>query len=129
MPMFLAPALGLLVGFGVMGVLLAMFHAWKPASINRVFRVTQFFSAAWMSVSHGMNDAQKTMGIIALTLFTATTQSHAFDNLPDWFGFLRAPEFKVYTWIKVVCAITIAWGTAAGGWRIINTLGKKMVKL
>jgi len=129
LPMILAPAIGLLVGFGVMGILLALFHSWRPNTINRVFRKVQLFSAAWMSFSHGTNDAQKTMGIIALTLFTATTQSHAFDNLPDWLGFLRAPEFKIYLWIKVVCAITIAAGTAVGGWRIIHTLGKKMVKL
>jgi len=129
MPMFLAPALGLLGGFAVMGLLLVLAHRWRPNTVNRVFRVTQFFSAAWMSLSHGMNDAQKTMGVIALTLFTATTQSHAFDDLPSWLGFLRSPEFKVYLWIKVACALTIAAGTAAGGWRIIHTLGKKMVKL
>jgi len=129
LPMILAPAFGIIVGFVVMAVLLALFHSWRPNTINRVFRRCQLFSAAWMSFSHGTNDAQKTMGIIALTLFTATTQSHAFDELPGWLGFLRSPEFKVYTWIKVVCAITIAAGTAIGGWRIIRTLGTKMVKL
>jgi PiT family inorganic phosphate transporter len=129
LPMFLAPALGIVVGFIIMGVLLWLFHSWRPHLINRVFRLSQFFSAAWMSFSHGTNDAQKTMGIIALTLFTATTQSNAFDHLPGWLGFLRSPEFKVYTWIQVVCALTIAAGTAVGGWRIIHTLGKKLVKL
>ncbi|MCU0785213.1 MAG: inorganic phosphate transporter [Verrucomicrobia bacterium] len=129
LPMILAPAFGIVVGFVVMAILLALFHSWRPNTINRVFRRCQFFSAAWMSFSHGTNDAQKTMGIIALTLFTATTQSPAFDELPGWLGFLRSPEFKVYLWIKVACAITIAAGTAVGGWRIIRTLGKKMVKL
>lgn len=128
-PMILAPALGLLAGFAVMGLLLWGFHASRPHRVNRIFRISQFFSAAWMSFSHGTNDAQKTMGIIALTLFTATTQTKAFDHLPGWMGFLHSPEFKVYTWIKVVCAITIAAGTAVGGWRIIQTLGTKMVKL
>jgi PiT family inorganic phosphate transporter len=128
-PMFLAPALGILFSFAMMGLLLWWFHASRPRIVNRVFRVSQFFSASWMSFSHGMNDAQKTMGIIALTLFTATTQSTSFEHLPEWLGFLRAPEFKVYWWIKVVCAITIAAGTAVGGWRIIHTLGKKMVRL
>jgi PiT family inorganic phosphate transporter len=128
-PMILAPALGILFGFVVMGMLLWWFHASRPRVVNRVFRVSQFFSASWMSFSHGMNDAQKTMGIIALTLFTATTQSRVFDQLPGWLGFLHSPEFKVYAWIKVVCAITIAAGTAVGGWRIIRTLGTKMVKL
>jgi len=128
-PMFLAPALGILFGFAVMGLLLWWFHASRPRTVNRIFRVSQFFSAAWMSFSHGTNDAQKTMGIIALTLFTATTQTTAFEHLPEWLGFLRSPEFTVYAWIKVVCAITIAGGTAVGGWRIIRTLGTKMVKL
>ena len=129
MPMVLAPACGIVAGFAIMGVLLWLFHSSRPRTINRVFRFSQFFSAAWMSFSHGTNDAQKTMGLIALTLFAATTQSHAFDNLPGWLNFLHSPEFKVYTWIKVVCAVTIAAGTAAGGWRIIRTLGHKMVKL
>jgi PiT family inorganic phosphate transporter len=128
-PMIVAPVLGLVLGFIIMGYLLWQFHSWRPHVINRVFRVSQFFSAAWMSFSHGTNDAQKTMGIIALTLFTATTQSHAFDALPAWLDFLRAPEFKVYTWIQFTCAATISVGTAVGGWRIVHTLGKKMVRL
>lgn len=128
LPMFLAPVLGLVGGYILMGVLLGLFHSWRPRTNNRVFRISQFFSAAGMSFSHGTNDAQKTMGIIALTLYTAT-QSHAFDNLPSWLEFLRSPEFKVYPWIQVVCAVTIAAGTAVGGWRIINTLGKKLVKM
>jgi hypothetical protein len=49
------------------------------------------------------------MGIIALTLFLATTRTHAFDHLPPWLEFLRSPEFKVYIWIKVICALTWAW--------------------
>ena len=129
LPMIIAPVLGICLGFIVMAVLLAMFHSWRPTTINRVFRKCQFFSAAWMSFGHGMNDAQKTMGVIALTLFTATTQSQALDHLPPWLAFLHSPEFKVYTWIKIVCALTLAAGTATGGWRIIHTLGKKMVKL
>ena len=128
-PMFLAPVLGIVFAFVFMGLLLAIFHSWRPHTVNRIFRKCQIASAAWMSFSHGTNDAQKTMGIIALILFTATTQSQAFDQLPPWLEFLRAPEFKVYVWIKVICALTIAAGTAVGGWRIIKTLGQKMVKL
>jgi PiT family inorganic phosphate transporter len=129
MPMFLAPALGILLAYLFTGLVLACAHRWRPSTVNRVFRKCQFLSAAWMSFSHGTNDAQKTMGLIALTLFTATTQSRAFDSLPAWLGFLRAPEFRIYLWIKVACALTIAAGTAAGGWRIIRTLGRKMVRL
>jgi PiT family inorganic phosphate transporter len=127
-PMMLSPVCGIAIGFAVMGLLLALFHRLRPNTVRTVFGRLQLFSAAWMSFSHGTNDAQKTMGIIALTLFTAT-HSPALDHLPGWLGFLRAPEFKVYVWIKVVCALTMAAGTAAGGWRIISTMGRKMVKL
>jgi PiT family inorganic phosphate transporter len=93
-----------------------------------VFGKLQLVSAAGMALSHGTNDAQKTMGIIALVLFTATKEG-IFDNLPLWLGFLHTPQFAVATWIKVLCALTMAAGTAAGGWRIIRTLGHKMVRL
>jgi PiT family inorganic phosphate transporter len=128
-PMFLSPVCGIVVGFGVMALLMVLLRNWSPHLIKRVFGRGQLLSAAWMSFSHGTNDAQKTMGVIALTLFTATTKTNAFEHLPRWLEFLRAPEFKVYVWIKVVCALTMATGTAAGGWRIIRTLGHKMVKM
>jgi PiT family inorganic phosphate transporter len=128
-PMFLSPACGIVVGFGIMALLMVLLRNWSPPLVKRVFGRGQLLSAAWMSFSHGTNDAQKTMGIIALTLFTATTKTSAFEHLPSWLEFLRAPEFKVYVWIKVVCALTMAAGTAFGGWRIIRTLGHKMVKM
>ncbi len=128
-PMVLSPVCGIVIGFVVMGLLLFLFHRWRPNTVRTVFGRLQLFSAVWMSFSHGTNDAQKTMGIIALTLFAATTSTTAFDHLPGWLGFLRAPEFKVYVWIKVICALTMAAGTAAGGWRIISTMGRKMVRL
>jgi inorganic phosphate transporter, PiT family len=127
--MILAPIVGLLVGFIIMGVLLFFLRRWKPHTVNVFFGKAQLVSAAWMSFSHGTNDAQKTMGIIALTLFTATTKTHAFDNLPQWLGFLHTPKFDIHVWVKAVCAITMAAGTAAGGWRIIKTLGNKLVKM
>src|ERR1039458_3201107 len=128
-PMFLSPACGIVVGFGLMALLMVLLRNWRPHIVKIVFGRCQLLSASWMSFSHGTNDAQKTMGIIALTLFTATTKTTAFDHLPHWLEFLRAPEFKVYDWIKVVCALTMACGTASGGWRIIRTLGHKIVKL
>jgi inorganic phosphate transporter, PiT family len=128
-PMFLSPACGILVGFIFMAVLMVLLRNWRPYLVKVVFGRCQLLSASWMSFTHGTNDAQKTMGIIALTLFTATTKSHAFDHLPSWLEFLRAPEFKVYDWIKVVCALTMAGGTAVGGWRIIRTMGSKVVKM
>jgi PiT family inorganic phosphate transporter len=97
--------------------------------LSKEFRWYQLGSASWMSYAHGLNDAQKTMGIIALLLFTATTKGDAFKNLPSWLEFLRTPAFEIAVWVKVTCAITIALGTAAGGWRIVRTLGKNMVKM
>src|ERR1022692_2989246 len=128
-PMFLSPACGIVVGFGLMALLMVLLRNWRPHIVKNVFGRCQLLSASWMSFSHGTNDAQKTMGIIALTLFTATTKTNAFDHLPAWLEFLRAPEFKVYDWIKILCALTMAAGTAIGGWRIIRTLGHKLVKL
>jgi PiT family inorganic phosphate transporter len=96
--------------------------------VHSIFGKLQLLSAAWMAHSHGTNDAQKTMGIIALALFTGT-QSGAFNGMPPLFGFLHTPEFKIPGWVIVLCAATMSAGTAAGGWRIIRTLGHKMVKL
>jgi PiT family inorganic phosphate transporter len=96
--------------------------------VNGVFGKLQLVSAALMAHSHGSNDAQKTMGIIALALFTGT-KSGAFDTLPSWASFLYTPTFEVHRWIMFTCAFVMAAGTAAGGWRIIRTMGHKMVKL
>jgi inorganic phosphate transporter, PiT family len=127
-PMFLSPLVGIIAGFILMGLLLVWLHGWTPGTVNRSFGRLQLLSASWMSYSHGTNDAQKTMGIIALTLFTAT-KSGVFDHLPPGLKFLHAAEFHVPVWVKVICALTMAAGTAAGGWRIIKTVGHKMVKL
>ncbi|MFM2082393.1 MAG: hypothetical protein RL380_1084, partial [Verrucomicrobiota bacterium] len=133
-PMITSPVVGLTVGFLVMGLLYFLLRNWKPVSVNRTFGKLQLFSAAYMGFSHGSNDAQKTMGIIALALVAATT-SGVFANAPDWMHFMQiaAPTdgkpIEIAVWIKVTCALTMCAGTAAGGWRIIKTLGHKMVKL
>jgi len=128
-PMMIAPATGIAVGFLLMGLLMFLLRSTRPMTVNRIFGKAQLLSAAWMSFSHGTNDAQKTMGIIALTLFTATTKTADFNNLPPWLSFLHTPKFDIPIWIKVVCAITMAAGTAAGGWRIIRTMGHHIVRL
>ena len=133
-PMVSSPLAGLVIGFLVMSTLYLLLRNWRPVTVNRTFGKLQLFSAAYMGFSHGTNDAQKTMGIIALTLVAATTGG-GFDHLPGWLSFLHTPEpgpdnpLVIAVWIKVVCALTMAAGTAAGGWRIIKTLGHKMVKL
>src|SRR6185312_11554703 len=96
---------------------------------NRIFGKAQLFSAAFMGFSHGSNDAQKTMGVITLALYTGTAAG-TFRQLPPWAAFLRVDALKeVPPWVIVACALTMAAGTAGGGWRIIRTMGQRMVKL
>ncbi|MGV3774091.1 MAG: inorganic phosphate transporter [Verrucomicrobiales bacterium] len=133
-PMVTSPLIGFFAGFLLMAILYLTLQKMRPQWVNRVFGKLQIVSAGAMGFMHGTNDAQKTMGIIALAL-VAGTQSGAFANAPEWLHFLKTPEptpgnsLEIAVWIKVVCAITMAAGTAAGGWRIIKTLGHKMVKL
>ena len=143
-PMVVSPLLGFTLGFLLMGGLYAML-AWfasqknalrylgRTPFVNSFFGKAQIVSASAMGLAHGMNDAQKSMGIIALALASATAAGQ-FDGLPGWLSFLRIHEstvggFAVPSWVAVVCALTMAGGTAGGGWRIIKTLGHKMVKL
>jgi PiT family inorganic phosphate transporter len=133
-PMISSPILGLVLGFLVMGTLYFLLRNWRPTTVNKTFGKLQLFSSGYMGISHGMNDAQKTMGIIALALLSGTS-SGSFDHLPGWLSFLRTapPEgsqpLGIAAWIKVLCALTMCAGTAVGGWRIIKTLGHKMVRL
>ena len=128
LPMLISPVAGIVGGFILMALLLILLRRVTPRLINLIFGKLQLFSASCMGFSHGTNDAQKTMGIITLVLYTAT-RNGTFDHLPAWLHFLWMPEFKVAIWIKVACALTMAAGTAAGGWRIIKTMGHKMVRL
>jgi PiT family inorganic phosphate transporter len=132
-PMVTSPLLGFALGFLFMATLYVVLRKMRPTTVNRVFSKLQLISAGSMGFMHGTNDAQKTMGIIALALL-AGTKAGTFTNLPDWLGFLRLEatdpkSLDIPTWVKVICALTMAAGTAAGGWRIIRTLGHKMVKL
>jgi PiT family inorganic phosphate transporter len=128
LPMITSPLVGFFGGALLMVMLTICIHRLRPHLVNNIFGKLQLVSAGLMAHSHGSNDAQKTMGIIALALFTGTS-SGAFDDLPEWASFLRTPEFVVDQWVVVTCAIVMAAGTAAGGWRIIRTMGHKMVKL
>jgi PiT family inorganic phosphate transporter len=142
-PMVVSPIAGFVLGYTIMGLLFALLstlgdrgplkHAMRPRTVNAVFGKIQILSSSAMGISHGLNDAQKTMGIIALALAGATAAG-SLDGVPQWLSFLRIPEladhgFTIPVWIKAVCALVMAAGTMAGGWRIIRTLGHKMVKL
>ncbi len=141
-PMISSPVAGFLLGVLVMVALWALIAGMvrlggifarlaRPNFVNKFFGKAQILSAAYMGYAHGHNDAQKTMGIIALTLFSAET-SGALNELPEWLSFLHpgsGDEQGIATWIVLTCALVMAAGTASGGWRIIKTLGHKMVKL
>ena len=129
LPMFSSPLLGFVGGALLMTLLTIILRKVTPRMVNLIFGKAQLLSAGFMGFGHGSNDAQKTMGIITLALFTGTT-SGAFNNLPEWASFLRIHEFKgIPLWVILTCALTMAAGTAAGGWRIIRTMGHKMVKM
>src|SRR5450432_3894509 len=81
-----------------------------------------------MAWGHGFADAQKTMGVIALAIFAAT-KSGQLEHLPPILSFLHTPKFEIALWVKVSCAIVMGLGTWAGGWRIIRTLGHKIVRM
>lgn len=127
-PMITSPLVGFIFGGFLMFLLFLTLHRFAPHFVNKLFGKLQIFSAAWMAHSHGSNDAQKTMGIIALALFTGT-KAGSFDHLPGFLTFLRTPTFILPVWVVALCALTMAVGTAAGGWRIIRTLGHRMVRL
>ena len=127
-PMFSSPILGFVVGFLWMTLLYVLLARCRPSGINKAFRKLQIVSAGFLGFSHGSNDAQKTMGIVALALFSATNIGD-LAHLPPWLQFLHTPEFKVPLWVKFTCALTMAAGTATGGRRIIKTLGRKVSRL
>lgn len=127
-PMITSPVAGLIFGGLLMFLLFVALHRLTPYFVHSLFGRLQILSAAWMAHSHGTNDAQKTMGVITLALFTGT-KAGSFEHLPSWLNFLKTPAFVLPTWVITLCAITMAVGTAAGGWRIIRTLGHRMVKL
>lgn len=127
-PMVTSPVAGFMIGALLMLLLTIALLKARPSIVQGVFGKLQIASAAFMGLSHGSNDAQKTMGIIALALFTATSAG-TFDQLPPILSFLRTPEFEVARWVSILCALTMAAGTAGGGWRIIRTMGHKMVRL
>lgn len=113
MVLLISPVVGAFFGFVFMVALLWIFRNSAPYGLNKNFRKLQVLSAAVMAFSHGTADAQKSMGVITMALVS--------------YGAL--PTFEVPTWVKIACAVAMAFGTAAGGWRIIKTVGHDFVKL
>jgi PiT family inorganic phosphate transporter len=113
-PMVLSPLVGFAVGFLVMLAILWIFRRGNPGRLNRGFRAAQSVSAFAMAIGHGMQDAAKTMGIVVLALYT---------------GGVQESRTHIPWWVFFTSATVLALGTYAGGWRIIRTLGRKVIDL
>ena len=110
----LSPLLGMALGFISMALVLWIFRNRAPSQVDRGFRAGQLLSSAAYSLGHGTNDAQKTMGIIALTLYTAG---------------LLGPTFHVPTWVIFAAHGAIGLGTYLGGWKVVRTMGMRLTSL
>ncbi|MFP3392833.1 anion permease [Brevibacillus sp. SIMBA_040] len=115
--LIISPIVAFVIGFIVIKVVSKIVANKAYHKTNRSFRVLQVLSASWQSFSHGANDAQKTMGVITLALLSG--------------GFLvqEPGEFSIPLWVKLSAAIAMALGTSVGGWRIIKTMGGKIMKI
>ncbi|MEC4015699.1 inorganic phosphate transporter [Streptomyces sp. H27-D2] len=113
-PMFLSPIVGLGVGYLVMVAIMWLFRKSNPHKAKRGFRIAQTVSAAAMALGHGLQDAQKTMGIVVMALVIADVEGQG-DEIP--------------VWVKITCALMLSLGTYAGGWRIMRTLGRRIIEL
>lgn len=113
LPIIFSPLAGFIFGYFVMVGLAWLTRRAKPKPANKAFQMLQIVSSGFMALSHGTNDAQKTMGIIALALFM----------------FNLAPEVHVPLWVKIACASAMMFGTMNGGWKIVKTMGSKIFKI
>ena len=112
-PMLLSPVVGGVLAFLLMLVLLWVFRNKRPGPTNRGFRMAQTVSASAMALGHGLQDAQKTMGVIVLALVAG--------------GYQDADDFHIPWWVVVLSASAISLGTYSGGWRIMRTLGRRII--
>ncbi len=113
LPLLISPLAGFAVGFALMTLVSIVFFKMRRQKVTRVFSRLQICSSAFMALSHGLNDAQKTMGVITLALLI--------------FGKIDAVH--VPFWVKLSCALAMAAGTGVGGWKIVKTMGNKIFKL
>ncbi|MDD5542603.1 MAG: inorganic phosphate transporter [Acidobacteriia bacterium] len=116
--MFISPVIGLIIGFILMTAVSWIFQHAHPGRVDKYFRKAQLVSAGLYSLGHGGNDAQKTIGIIAILIFTY--QKSIGQNPQD---------IHVHFWMELACYAAIALGTLSGGWRIVKTMGSKITKL
>lgn len=114
----LAPLIGMLIGYSITVLVSWVFHKFSPRSVDRFFRRGQLVSAALYSLGHGGNDAQKTMGIIYVLLIAASQGGKAFPT-----------PTEVPTEVVLACHLAMGFGTMFGGWRIVKTMGQKIIRL
>jgi PiT family inorganic phosphate transporter len=123
----ISPLLGLTLALGLTVGLSWLLRNQRPGPLDKVFRRLQLVSAALYSLSHGANDAQKTMGIIVGLL--VSTQS-LFLNQAGWMRYLHVPTAdRIPLWVEMAAYTAIGLGTAMGGWRIVKTMGSRITKL
>jgi PiT family inorganic phosphate transporter len=127
-PMIASPLVGFCLAFIIMVIVLWIFQKVNPWKATRRFRIAQTASAAAMALGHGLQDAQKTMGIIAMALF-AYAGPGTGHTLPTWIFNPNDPMGTIPLWVKIGAAAAISAGTASGGWRIMRTLGRKIIEL
>ncbi len=123
--LIISPIAGLVIGFSVMIGLLWLVRKMAPSKVNSAFRRLQLVSASAMALSHGSNDAQKAMGIITMAMVAYYSKR---DQHPSWLH-LGGREVDVPTWVILACALAMAAGTSAGGWRIVKTMGSRIIRL
>ena len=126
----ISPFAGFFIGFFVMVALTWIMRRTSPSKVNGIFRQMQLLSASTMALSHGSNDAQKAMGIVTMSL-VAYYAKHPSAQ-PGWLNlaaYQQHGELVVPFWVIIACATAMAAGTAAGGWKIIRTMGSKIIKL
>src|SRR5688572_28972567 len=124
---FLSPIIGMLLGFWLMVATYWIFRNFRPRKVDRLFRGLQLASAALFSLSHGANDAQKTMGIVASLLVSSQA---LFVNAEGWMRNLYLPNADhIPFWIAFAAHFAIGMGTLMGGWRIVHTMGHRITKL
>ncbi len=121
----LSPLIGLVLGFMMMCLTLLIFRRQHPMKVEKLFKVFQLFSSAVFSLGHGANDAQKTMGVIAVLLFSVAGNNEFVSN----YLFHTENGFYVPGWLIVTCYSVIALGTIAGGQKVIKTLGDGLSRL
>ena len=123
----LSPLIGLMLGWLLMWAVMWIFHRTSPGKVERFFRWAQMTSSAFFSLSHGGNDAQKTMGIIVGLLVASQDM---FVNETGWLRHLYLPDAsRIPLWIELLAYTMIALGTLFGGWRIVHTMGTRITRL